>query len=294
MRISPIKLVVVIVLVCALILGVRFLTRDSGEPVINIQNTNTTVRHSIIGLSREKRAITSYVFGTQTTTSTNLIFVGGMHGGYEWNSTLLAYTAIDYFTNYPEAIPSDITITIIPVLNPDGLASVLGSSERFTLAEALTGTSTPLGIGRFNANDVDLNRNFDCKWQAKSSWRGNTVSAGDAPFSEPEAQILRDLILKNKPDGVIFWHSQANAVYASECEEGILPETRTLMNIYATSADYPAIDTFDAYSVTGDAEGWLASIHIPAITVELGTHETIEWGKNLAGIKALLKHYSNT
>jgi len=43
--------------------------------------------------------------------------------------------------------------------------------------------------------------------------------------------------------------------------------------------------------VTGDAEGWLASIGIPAITVELSTHETIEWEKNFAGIRALLDHF---
>ena len=45
------------------------------------------------------------------------------------------------------------------------------------------------------------------------------------------------------------------------------------------------------YTITGDAEGWLASIGIPAITVELSTHATIEWDKNLAGFKALLGYY---
>ncbi|MDA1334643.1 MAG: hypothetical protein O2794_01340 [bacterium] len=48
---------------------------------------------------------------------------------------------------------------------------------------------------------------------------------------------------------------------------------------------------FDAYEITGDAEGWLASINIPAITVELKTHETIEWSQNKAGIEALFKYY---
>ncbi|KKT32826.1 MAG: Permease, partial [Candidatus Moranbacteria bacterium GW2011_GWF2_44_10] len=74
-------------------------------------------------------------------------------------------------------------------------------------------------------------------------------------------------------------HSQANAVYASECKNGILPKTLDIMNIYAHAAGYPAVKSFDAYAITGDAEGWLASINIPAITVELKTHETIEWDK---------------
>jgi hypothetical protein len=125
-------------------------------------------------------------------------------------------------------------------------------------------------------------------------WRGNVVSAGTAAFSEPEARAIRDFVVEHDPVAVVFWHSQANAVYASECEAGILSGTRTLMNTYARAAGYPAIDSFDAYEITGDAEGWLASIGIPAITVELATHETIEWERNLAGIKALFSLYSGS
>ena len=117
------------------------------------------------------------------------------------------------------------------------------------------------------------------------------MSAGSKPFSEPEALALRNFVLENKPDAVIFWHSQANAVYASECREGILPETLSLMKVYADASLYPPVDSFDAYEVTGDAEGWLASVGIPAITVELKTHETIEWDRNIAGIKALFEYY---
>ena len=63
------------------------------------------------------------------------------------------------------------------------------------------------------------------------------------------------------------------------------------MNAYSKASGYPAVKSFDAYAVTGDAEGWLASINIPAITVELQTHETIEWERNLSGIKALFEYY---
>jgi g-D-glutamyl-meso-diaminopimelate peptidase len=153
-------------------------------------------------------------------------------------------------------------------------------------------TGVETATGRFNANNVDLNRNFDCKWQPESSWRGNFVSAGTAPFSEPEARALRDLVLETNPDAVVFWHSQASAVYASECEAGVLPETLTLMNAYALASGYQPISTFDAYPITGDAEGWLAKINIPAITVEMRTHETVEWEENLSGVEALINYYS--
>ena len=117
------------------------------------------------------------------------------------------------------------------------------------------------------------------------------MGAGTGPFSEPEALALKKNIVEQALDAVIFWHSKANAVYASECENGILPATRTLMNTYAQAAGYPTVDVFYAYPVTGDAEGWLASIRIPAVTVELSGRETAEWEKNLAGVRAVMSAY---
>ncbi len=262
------------------------------EPVVEVPEAPvvpTGATPVIIGKSVEGREIKELTYGTG---DTHLLFVGGVHGGYEWNSVLLAYQFIDYLEANPGVVPSNMSITIIPSLNPDGVAKIIGKEGRFALADVpLTVDSAP---GRFNANGVDLNRNFDCKWQPQSTWRGKVVSAGTAAFSEPEAATLRDFVAKIKPVGVVFWHSQANAVYASECKTGILPGTRDIMNAYSKASTYPAVDTFDAYPVTGDAEGWLASIGIPAITVELATHETVEWERNLAGFQALLAHYVAT
>ena len=64
------------------------------------------------------------------------------------------------------------------------------------------------------------------------------------------------------------------------------------MNVYAHAAGYPAVKAFNAYKVTGDSDGWLASVGTPALTVELSTHASIEWDKNIAGINALVSYYS--
>ena len=242
----------------------------------------------VIGTSVQGRGILAYTYGTGSTT---LMFVGGIHGGYEWNSVLLSYELIDYLEANPESVPRNMKIIVIPSANPDGVYEVIGVEGRFALTDVPE--KTKLGLGCFNAHSVDLNRNFDCKWKPESKWRGNTVSAGTAPFSEPESQAIRDIITEQQPEAVVFLHSQSNAVYASECESGILHETRTVMSLYAEASGYPAVDSFDAYEITGDAEGWLASINIPAITVELSTHETTEWTRNLAGIKALFAHYDS-
>jgi len=256
--------------------------------------TEVDMRRSVIGASVEGRVIEAYTYTPRRQTDKNeeahIVFVGGVHGGYEWNSVLLAYAFIDHLAAYPEIIPANVTVTVIPSANPDGVYRVVGKEGRFTIADIPANAITE--PGRFNANNVDINRNFNCKWKPESMWRGSRVSAGSAPFSEPETRSLRDFVLENNPQAVLFWHSQANAVYASECREGILPQTLAIANAYARASGYPAVETFDQYEITGDAEGWLASIGIPAITVELKTHEGIEWERNVAGVRELFKYFA--
>lgn len=283
--------VVVLVIVAFLSVGAFVLISLHGKsrevpPIVDSEPEWPKL--AVIGESVEGRQIESYTYGDG---EKRVLFIGGIHGGYEWNSVLLAYRFMDYLDASPEIVPENLTVAVVPSLNPDGVYRVVGKDGRFTTADVSTDTKT-LASGRFNAREVDLNRNFDCDWQATGMWRERVVSAGSKPFSEPEALTLQNFILENKPDAVIFWHSQANAVYASKCEDGILPETLTIMDIYSKASGYPAVKSFDSYDVTGDSEGWLASIGIPSITVELKDHENIEWEKNLAGSKAVLEYYS--
>lgn len=288
------KRFVAVIVIAALGIGLLalILLRNRSAPesasIVPVKTKDYAPKRSVIGLSVEGRQIESYTYGSGKTL---LAFVGGIHGGYEWNSVFLAYTFLDYLNANPKAIPANLTVAVIPSANPDGMYKIIGKEGRFTAQDVPVGASEV--PGRFNAREVDLNRNFDCKWKPESMWRGNVVNAGTAPFSEPEARAIRDFVLKNNPAAVVFWHSQSNAVYASECERGILPKTLEIMGAYSRASGYPAVDSFSAYEITGDAEGWLASIGIPAITVELKTHETIEWERNLAGVKALFEYYSH-
>lgn len=280
---------VTLVVIAILTLGLWFFISERQivtPPPASVETIVTPPKFTVIGKSVEGRAITAHHYGTG---DKELLFIGGIHGGYEWNSVLLAYQFVDYLETNSEVIPENIRVTIIPSANPDGVFKIIGKEGRFAITDVPVGTNTK--PGRFNANQVDLNRNFDCEWQPESTWQGNKVSAGSKPFSEPEAVAIRDLVLKTRPTAVVSWHSQANAIYAAECGAGISPETRAIMQIYAKASGYQANDSFSAYPVTGDAEGWFASIGIPALTVELKTHETIEWEQNLKGIKALFEYY---
>ncbi len=256
---------------------------DEILPVVE-EMTNPT----IIGKSVREKDITLYQYGEG---EKEILFVGGIHGGYGWNTVLLAYEAIDYFEANPNAIPNGVKVTIIPVLNPDGLDKVVNTSDRFESSDISTSQSDIIA-GRFNANEVDLNRNFDCEWQTTGKWQSRTVSGGDKVFSEPESLAIKNYIESKKPTAVVVWYSAAGGVYSSSCHNGILPETKDLTNAYATASGYGNYDEFDSYEVTGDMVNWLAKENIPAISVLLATHTEVEWKENKAGIKALLNYYS--
>ena len=251
------------------------------------QNETYNSPETLIGKSAGGTEIIANHYGNG---SKEILFIGGIHGGYSFNTVLLAEKLANNLFSDSSLIPANIKVTIIQNLNPDGSYVFMNNASRFNSLD----DSEKLNIrteGRFNANNVDLNRNFDCNWQPKGIWRQKEVSAGSAAFSEPESAALRDYVLKNKPAAVVFWHSQSNAVYGSMCNADMSDETRAILNAYAKASGYPAKDTFDQYQVSGDATDWLASIGIPAITVELATHQNIEWQKNLAGINALFQYF---
>ena len=214
---------------------------------------------------------------------TPLVIVGGVHGGYEWNTILLAYNFLDYLHENPDAVPPALTIYLIPNANPDGLYMVTRRTGRFTPAD-VDDDAVP---GRFNGNYVDLNRNWDCDWTPNATWRGNPISGGSEPFSEPENQVLRDFMISEQPAAAVFLHSAARGVFASGCGE-IDPPSRTLAEVYSAASGYPLYDVFHHYDLTGDAADWLASQGIPSISVELTNHESLDWSMNRAGLAALM------
>jgi hypothetical protein len=265
---------------------------NTGVDVIDVPDDSESFdykRELVIGKSFNGNDIKIYKFGNG---EKELVFVGGFHGGYEWNTVLVAYEMIDYLTDNEDVISDNLTVSIIPVLNPDGLEKVVGTTGRFSKSDVPVSQSETV-VGRFNGNGVDLNRNFDCDWQSIGVWQDITVDGGDSVFSEPESKVFRNYINSNNPEAVVVWYSAAPGVFASNCHDGVLEETKELTNLYAEASGYPAYEEFDFYEITGDAVNWLAKKDIPAISVLLSDHENTEWNKNVKGIEALFNYYSN-
>jgi LysM repeat protein len=213
------------------------------------------------------RPLAVYRLGTG---SIRRALIGAIHGGYEWNTAELMTETLDYLGAHSDLIPPEVTLYILPIANPDGYAA---------------GTD-PI-VARMNARGVDLNRNWDYHWQITATHGTRPVSAGTAAFSEPETAALRDFLVMNRIEAVIFYHSAFSAVF----QGAGIPTSQTveLAQLIARATNYRyAPEGVPGQITTGDAIDWLTTNGITAIEVELSSHQTLDWERNLRGLEAFL------
>jgi len=224
----------------------------------------------VIGYSVAGRPITAHRIGTGPL---KVVLVGDIHGGFEANTHLLAQQLVAHFQAYPAEVPANVSLWIIPTMNPDGLAA---------------GT-------RWNAHDVDLNRNADTDLDgcAGNDWSPDTVglegphpgAGGAYPFSEPETRAIRDFAADAWI--AVFYHSADAAIYGDTCQHH-LPTARLVAILSkATGYEVPP-HGWTSYPITGEFGDYLSGEGVAAATVELTDHKALEFERNLAGVTAIL------
>jgi len=221
-------------------------------------------RRVLVGYSVEGREILAREFGDGERT---IVLTGGLHGGWEANTVALVDALIGHFEKHPEDVLPGIRLALIPVANPDGL---------------LHGRTPE---GRFNANGVDLNRNWGCGWLPEAVWRDQPVNPGPAPLSEPETSALAAYILRLRPAVALFYHSAANGVFAGHCDGD--HGSAAVAAVYGAAAGYAFGSAFSAYPVSGTAASWADGQGIAAADVELKTWTNAELDQNLRALMAL-------
>jgi len=66
---------------------------------------------------------------------------------------------------------------------------------------------------RVNPDGVDLNRNWDEKWQAEAEFDTIDTNPGPKPFSEPETRVFKELVTAYKPTNFLTVHSGTKGLY---------------------------------------------------------------------------------
>lgn len=221
----------------------------------------------LLGHSQEGRPIVAHRFGWG---EVEVALVGDIHGGTEENTYRLMMEVVAHYRENSTEVPSEVTLWIIPTINPDGLAN---------------GT-------RFNARGVDLNRNADTDQDAcpENDWSPDTFDSdglvpgggGQYPFSEVETQILRDFAIGAQV--VISYQSQGGMIVAAGCDHD---PSRELAYLLAQATGYQE-SQWVAYPVTGSIVDYLAFQGVAAVDVELTNKIDTELERNLKGIQTVM------
>ena len=122
---------------------------------------------------RDIVAMAGFDFTGSPAPRNSTLLIGGIHGDEAATVVLLESFVQKYLAEGGQPV------VVIPLANPDSHAR----------------------NSRYNANGVDINRNFGFNWQAES-----VEPSGSAPWSEPETRALHDFILGLQPARIVSLH----------------------------------------------------------------------------------------
>jgi hypothetical protein len=225
-----------------------------------------------------------------------VFYIDGVHHAREWPAA--EYTML-FAHHLAENYGKDKKVTsllrkarviVVPIVNVDGFDysrrspaqnSLLGAGNGFEgywrkNRRSLTGVTVPAAQKNPDAYGVDPNRNYSYLWGdsdgGSSGLQLNQTYRGDAPFSEPETQNVRDIILSRNVVGDITNHTyQATVLRAGG---GDAPEDKILEAIGQRMATVLGYENNGSvgYPTTGTTDDWAyASVAALGFTIENGS-----------------------
>lgn len=223
--------------------------------VYNSQTICHTTR--VIGTSTQGRAILAYTYGSGSKT---ILYTGSIHGN-EHSSRLLMNSWMNELEINPGNIPAGTRIIVIPSLNPDG----------------------QLADSRYNARNVDLNRNFDV-----SDWKKDiqTVNGqpfpdggGEKPESEVETKVLVAFTKEVAPYLTMSYHATGAYAIGNGCGSSAILAAK-----YAQLSGYRNMTGNSgafSYEITGTYDDWLCEkLGSQSVLIELATSSSAEFARN--------------
>lgn len=239
------------------------------------------IAYEEIGRSREDRSIHCYRIGNGPK---KILISAGIHGN-EVGTVKMAYHLIQWFFQNNKTFPG-LTCFVIPCLNPDG----------YTRAKAQPQYFQDGNIGRQNARNADLNRNFPTpSFQKESNWLFGekygercTVSCGEYGNSEPEIQALTTCMFKNDVKVFVSLHNAGRDVMGNQNEL-----SQRLAKIYAKEAGFRYVEETEwrLFWQTGTAKEWCDLHGIAYIEVEGSNRWGSDWKTQKPAIEATFITY---
>ncbi|MGH2756989.1 MAG: M14 family metallopeptidase [Actinomycetota bacterium] len=224
-------------------------------------------------------------------------YIDGIHHAREWPASEYAmvfiHDLVERFGKDPKvtSLLKKARVIAVPIVNVDGFDysreslaqnSILGAGNGFEgywrkNRRSLTGVTAPIPGKPTNPDGygVDPNRNYAYLWgDSNGGSSGNLLDQtyrGAEPFSEPETQNVRDIILGRPVTGVLTLHTYQGSVLRTGGGEA--PDDGDLERIGQKVADilgYKNAPTV-GYPTTGTTDDWAyAAMGAYGYTIENG------------------------
>lgn len=243
-----------------------------------VADHSTYVTETELGAASDGQSIYLYDFKPVQITNPDkpipkIIIVTGQHGWEKADAYGLYYFAGNLLNNWYKHpalsyLRNHVELMIVPFVNTYGCDNLTYK----------------------NANDVNINRNYDSNWKLVDDTTSDQYG-GAEPFDQPESQLIRDLILAN-PDAlmVIDFHvcnmntpaSFAKMTYYGVCYSTDeyynrmvdvaayqLAETSVHFNVdYELDAPDTIMGFLNHFSATGILRDWATDNHFIGVLVE--------------------------
>ena len=230
------------------------------------------------------RAIYGFSMGDLDNKPT-FIVDGSIHKSHEWRTSFWIMHFMEVLNNpmlYPEMaseiqkLKSRYSFYFIPVVAPD------------------TFQSSTQGVYSYgNDNGIDIAQNFDYTWPTTREPKGAF------PFSEPEAQNIRDVILEYKPILYINCHTHGGHdgfMMRRPVEEGYMILYKDFFESYKISTKDTPDTMFSPMNGNASAYGWASQLNsshgvkILSNVFEVGDLQSSLWQSRM-GVTGLLLRF---
>lgn len=171
-----------------------------------------------------------------------------------------------------------ITMYIIPMVNPDGVNLVINGIDSVTdkkAVEAMTMVKTIHKEWKANINGVDLNRQYPAQWEMKYDEIGRPASEsfkGEASATEPEVRAMMELSWENDFIIAASFHTKGNMIFwADRATVDLIPEAKKIACRLSRLTKYKLMPVSERPEVyAAGYENWFRrEFRRPAFCIEL-------------------------
>ncbi len=259
-----------------------YTSQQLQSDAVKIKRLYPFVEQNVIGHTHMGQPIIEFQIGKG---NKRVHYNGAFHAN-EWiTSNVLMTFMNDYLlslTNrrhmrglHPAAFYEQVTLSIVPMVNPDGVDLVLqGLPEKKSFRESLLSLNNnkrDFSQWKANIKGVDLNDQFPASWDLEKAQRESEAGArdypGDAPLSEPEAIAMHKLAEEKQFDRVFAFHTQGKEIYWGY--EGFEPPlSGTMAKELERVSGYKSVQYVPSHA--GFKDWFIQAYRRPGFTVELG------------------------